>query len=174
MEKTLQKYYAKIAAFDDTAKTVEVIVLHFGQKNENMWTPNIGCLDDFLARIAKAKKFIPACYQHDDDNLIGQWRDLEIVGDTLKATLYLDDIPFVRDVVIPQLKSGTLQGASPTIAPIKDMWNDSTKVWEIVEGVLCEISLVGIPADLKADILTVKASIAAKQKEDFEFELLTL
>lgn len=174
MEKTLQKYFAKIAEFDETTKTVEVIVLHFGKKNENMWTPMTGCLDDFLTRIAKAKKFIPACYQHDDENLIGQWRELEIVGDTLKAKLFLDDIPFVRDVVIPQLKSGTLQGASPTIAPIKDMWNDLTRTWEIVEGALCEISLVGIPADLKADIITVRASIEAKQKEDFEFELLTL
>lgn len=174
METAAQKYYAKIAAFDEKAKTVDVIVLHFGKPNENGWMPMVGCLDDFLARLAKAKKFIPACYQHDEENLIGQWRDIEIVGDTLKARLYLDDIPFVRDVVIPQLKSGTLQGASPTIAPIRDSYNRDSKMWEIMEGALCEISLVGLPADLKADILNVQASIKAQQKQDFEFELLTL
>lgn len=173
METKAQKFYAKIAGFDEAAKTVDVIVLHFGKSNENQWTPMQGCLDAFLARIAKAKKFIPACYQHDDENLIGQWRDIEIVGDTLKARCYLDDIPFVRDVVLPQLKSGTLQGASPTIAAIRDSWNPQTNIWEITEGALCEISLVGIPADLKADILSVQASINAKQKEDFEIELLT-
>jgi phage head maturation protease len=78
-------------------------------------------------------------------------------------------------VVIPQLKSGTLQGASPTIAPIKDMWNDKNGIWEIVEGALCEVSLVGIPADLRADILTVQASIKAQQKQsdDFDIEILS-
>jgi HK97 family phage prohead protease len=174
MELQSQKYYAKIAGFDETAKTVDVIVLHFGKENENRWVPMVGCLDDFLTRINKAKKFIPACYQHDDENLIGQWRDIEIVGDTLKARLYLDDIPFVRDVVLPQLKSGTLQGASPTIAPIRDSWNPDNGAWEILEGVLCEISLVGIPADLKADIVSVQASIKAQNKNNFEIELLTL
>lgn len=174
MEFNSQKYYAKIAGFDETAKTVDVIVLHFGKPNENRWMPMAGCLDAFLIRIAKAKKFIPACYQHDDENLIGQWRDLEVIGDTLKARLYLDDIPFVRDVVLPQLKSGTLQGASPTIAPIKDSYNQETGMWEVVEGALCEISLVGIPADLKADIISVQASIQAQKNKDFEIELLTM
>lgn len=173
METTAQKYYAKIANFDEATKTVEVIVLHFGKANENGWMPMTGCLDAFLVRINKAKKFIPACYQHDDDNLIGQWRDIEIIGDALKAKCYLDDIPFVRDVVIPQLKSGTLQGASPTIAAIRDSYNRESGMWEIIEGVLCEISLVGIPADLKADILSIQASIQAKDKNEFEFDLLT-
>ena len=174
METTAQKYYAKIAAFNENEKTVDVIVLHFGKANENSWMPLVGCLDAFLVRIAKAKKFIPVCYQHDEDNLIGQFRDWEIIGDALKGKIYLDDIPFVRDVVIPQLKSGTLQGSSPTIAPVRDSWNNEKGLWEIIEGILCEISLVGLPADLKADILSIQASIQAKNKEDFDFDLLTL
>ena len=174
MELQSQKYYAKIAGFDETAKIVNVIVLHFGKENENHWVPMVGCIDDFLVRIAKAKKFIPACYQHDDEKLIGQFRDWEIVGDVFQGKIYLDDIPFVRDVVIPQLKSGTLQGSSPTIAPINDSYNRDNGNWEIIDGAVCEISLVGLPADLKADILQVQASVSAKQKEDFDFELLTL
>lgn len=43
-----------------------------------------------------------------------------------------------------------------------------------MEGVLCEISLVGLPADLKADILTIQANIQAQNKTIFEFDLLTL
>ena len=34
MELQSQKYYAKIAGFDETAKTVDVIVLHFGKENQ--------------------------------------------------------------------------------------------------------------------------------------------
>lgn len=169
-----QKYYGKISKFNEDERYVDSIILHFGASNENRWVPMVGCLDDFLIRIGKAKKFIPACYQHDENNLIGQWRNLEIVGDVLQGRLYLDDIPFVRDVVIPQLKSGTLQGSSPTVAPIRDSWNQDNGLWEIMEGALCEASLVGLPADLKADILQVQASIKAKQQNDFEFELLTL
>lgn len=67
-----------------------------------------------------------------------------------------------------------MQGASPTIAPIRDSWNPDNGLWEILEGVLCEISLVGIPADLKADIISVQASIKAQNKNNFEIELLML
>jgi HK97 family phage prohead protease len=170
-----QKYFGKVVSVNEGGKFVEAIILHFGVANENRWVAMEGSLDAFLARIAKAKKYIPACYQHDEENLIGQWREFEVSNGTLKAKLFLDDIPFVRDVVIPQLKSGTLQGASPTIAPIKDMWNDKNGIWEIVEGALCEVSLVGIPADLRADILTVQASIKAQQKQsdDFDIEILS-
>jgi len=171
MEKTLQKYFAKIASFNEEGKYVDAIILHFDQANENGWMPKTGCLDAFLARVQEAAKFIPAYYDH-GTTLIGQWRDLEISEGALKGRLYLDDIPFVRDTVIPQLKSGSLQGASPTVSPENAINNNG--IVEISLGVLVEASLVGIPADLKADILTMKASIEEKQKEDFEFELLTL
>lgn len=175
MEIKTQTYFAKIASFNEEGKYVDIIILHFDKANENYWRPVAGCLDAFLTRLSRAKKFIPACYQHDETNLIGQVRDIEIVGDVLKGRMYLDDIPFVREVVIPQLKSGTLQGSSPTLAPVRESYNqDAGGIWDILEGVLCEVSLVGLPADLKADIVSVKASIEAKRNEDFDFELLNI
>ena len=173
-----QKYYGKIVKFDEAEKYVESIILHFDTSNENQWLPLAGSLDNFLERLRRAKKNIPACYQHDDEKLIGQWRDIVIENNMLKGRCYLDDIPFVREVVIPQLKSGTLQGSSPTISPVKEAYNRDKAIWEIIEGVLCEVSLVGLPADLRADIIQMKASIdqtTRKELEDnFNIELLTL
>lgn len=39
---------------------------------------------------------------------------------------------------------------------------------------MIEASLVALPADFRADILEIRASVEAKNKSDFEFELLTL
>ena len=175
-----QRYLGKVTKFNEVEKTVECIVLHFDKPNENYWMPEKGCLDNFLARLEKAKKNVPVCYQHDQNNLIGQMKDWSIKDGALYGTLYLDDIPFVREVVLVQLKSGTLQGSSPTIAPISDYWDDKNKVWAITEGALCEVSLVGLPADLKADILEYSAKLesARVQNEDkekeFEINLLTI
>lgn len=178
MENKEQKYYGSITGLDSENKYVDAIILHFDKANENGWVPMSGCLDEFFDRAKSAGKDIPACYQHNDDLLIGQWRELKIEGGILSGRLYLDDIPFVRDTVIPQLKSGTIQGASPTIAPLSEFYNKSTDNYEVNAGVLCEISLVGIPADLKADITEMRAKIEAeknkKDKTDFEFELLIL
>ena len=171
MEKTEQKYYAKIAAFNEEGKYVDAIILHFDQANENGWMPKAGCLDAFLARVQEAAKFIPAYYDH-GTTLIGQWRDLEIVEGTLKGRLYLDNTTFVRETVLDQLKSGSLQGASPTISAENAINNNG--IIEISVGKLAEASLVALPADFGANILTMKASIEAKNKQDFEIELLTL
>ena len=137
--------------------------------------PKSGCLDAFFAKLAKAKKYVPAFYNHNtDDQAIGLWRQFDFVGNILVGTLGLTTTPFVNDVIIPQLKDGTIQGASPTIYPTRNSWNKDTSIYEIVEGFMLEASLVPLPADFKADILEVRASIEAKNKSDFEFELLTL
>jgi HK97 family phage prohead protease len=170
-----QLYFGAITKFDEVAKTVTSNILHFDIANENRWTALTGSLDSFLIRLNKSKKYVPAFYQHKDDIVIGLWKELTIKDSVLSGTLHLSDIPFVRDVVIPQLKEGTLQGASPTIASVQDTWNQQKNIYEIIEGILCEASIVGLPADLKADILNVQANIKAQEnKRDFEFELLTL
>lgn len=178
MEAKEQKYYGRVVQINESEKYIECNILHFGTPNENRWMASVGCLDAFLARIAKAKKNIPACYQHDESIVIGVWKDLTITGDTLSGKLYYVETDFFKGTVLPLLMAGALQGASPTIAPISDTWNQDKNVWEIIEGVLCEVSLVGIPADLKADIIEFRAKIESenkdKQNEDFEFELLTL
>lgn len=169
-----QIFYGKVINVDPEGKWADFVILHFGKANENRWRPLKGAFDAFMDRIAKAKKNIPACYQHDERQLIGHWVNIEINDVDVRGRVVLDDIPFVRDVVIPQLKSGTLQGASPTVSTVQESYNQMDAVWDVIEGIFCEISLVGLPADLKADAIQMKASVQAKREEDFEIELLTL
>ena len=104
------------------------------------------------------------CYQHDESLLIGVWRDFEVTDKELIGKLYFVDTPFVRDTVLPQVRAGILQGSSPTISPLQDSWNSGMNCWDIIEGVLCEVSLVGLPADLRADILEMRAKIEEKKE----------
>lgn len=175
MEVKNQLYIGAVTKFDENQTTVTANILHFDVANENAWMPKTGCLDAFFAKLAKTKKYVPAFYNHNmDGQAIGLWKNLEVAGNVLVGTLYLTDTPFVNDVIIPQLKDGTIQGASPTICPIQDSYDRDNNIWEIIEGFMLEASLVPLPADFKADILEVRASMEAKNKSDFEFELLTL
>ena len=168
-----QKYIGEIIGFNEEKRFVESIVLHFDTPNENLWMAKSGSLDAFLERLSNSNKGISACYQHNDDVLIGVWKDFRVEDGKFIAKLYLSDTPFVNETVITQLKDGTLQGSSPTIAPLNDSFNKEFGVYEIFEGVLCEISLVGLPADLEANIIQMKASInKIKENDDFELELL--
>lgn len=168
-------FYGAIEGYNDEKKTVEAVILHFGTPNENFWTAMPGCLDAFLERINNAGKGISACYQHDDRVLIGRWL-VTVEGDILKGTLYLSDTPFVRETVIPQLKDGTLQGSSPSIGASSGTFNNENGIYEIIEGAVGEISLVGLPADLDANITKIAASLEARRikNENFEIDLLTL
>lgn len=164
------KYYAGSISLNEDEKYIEAIVLHYDVPNENRWTPVSGCLDDFFSRLGKTNKGVAACYQHDESQLIGVWRDFEVVdGNALKAKMYYVETPFVKDTVLPQVRAGILQGASPTIAPFKV--KTVKGVDEVYEGLLAEISLVGLPADFESEILKMSASLAAKETEKNNFEL---
>jgi len=175
MKKDL-RYYSGDVAFNEEGKYIQANILHYDVANENRWRPLSGCLDAFFERLNATGKGVAACYQHDESKLIGVWRDFETKDGVLSGKLYFVETPFVKDTVIPQVKAGILQGASPTIASLKDRYKDG--VVDIIEGVLCEVSLVGLPADFHADILKVAAKIEAFEKEkennNFEVNLLTL
>lgn len=183
MENKDKKYtfFGKIISFNKNERYVEATILHYGVANENGWTPMPGCFDDFFERLIKNKKGIPAYYNHNDGEvIIGKW-DLStfvVNGSALTGRMYLSDIPFVNETVIPQIEDGTLQGASPSGAPVKSSYNNQKQSLEVLVGIIEEISLVGIPADLKADIIELKASIQAQelieQNENFEIDLLTI
>ena len=164
------KYYAGSISLNEDEKYIEAIVLHYDVPNENRWTPVSGCLDDFFLRLGKTNKGVAACYQHDESQLIGVWRDFEIVdGNALKAKMYYVETPFVKDTVLPQVRAGILQGASPTITPFKV--KTVKGIDEVYEGLLAEVSLVGLPADFESEILKMSASLAAKEIEENNFEL---
>ena len=174
MKKDL-RYYSGDVAFNEEGKYIHANILHYDVANENRWRPLAGCLDAFFERLNEAGKGVAACYQHDESKLIGVWRDFETTDGVLSGKLYFVETPFVRDTVIPQVKAGILQGASPTIASLKDRYKDG--VVDIIEGVLCEVSLVGLPADFQADILKVAAKIETDSRiandRDFEIDLIT-
>lgn len=169
-------FYGQMVKFNEDEKFIESVILHFDTENENGWAAMSGSLDAFFARLAKSKKGVAGCYQHDTSILIGVWKDFVIENKALSAKLYFVETPFVKETVIPQVKAGILQGSSPSIAPIKDMWNSDKNIYEIIEGALCEISLVGLPADFRADIRQMKASLKQQEnkQKDFELNLLTL
>lgn len=169
------RYYSGDVAFNEEGKYIQANILHYDVANENRWRPLSGCLDAFFERLNATGKGVAACYQHDESKLIGVWRDFETKDGVLSGKLYFVETPFVKDTVIPQVKAGILQGASPTIAASRERYKDS--ITDIIEGVLCEVSLVGLPADFQADILKVAAKIEADSRiandMNFEIDLIT-
>lgn len=93
MDTKNQLYIGAVTKFDENQKTVTANILHFDVANENDWMPKAGCLDAFFAKINKAKKFVPAFYNHNNfsGEAIGLWKNLEVVGNVLVGTLYLTD-----------------------------------------------------------------------------------
>lgn len=61
---------------------------------------------------SKANAKIAFCYQHDLKKPLGRFTSLVVDSSNLKAEAVFDDIPLVRDVVIPQVNSGTLNNTS--------------------------------------------------------------
>ncbi len=173
MKKNLT-YYSGDVRFNQDLKYIEAAILHYDVPNENKWRPVAGCLDAFFERLDKSGKGVAACYQHDEKQLIGVWRDFETKDNVLSGKLYYIETPFVKETVLPQLKAGILQGVSPSIASYKE--NYKAGVIDVIEGVLCEISLVGLPADFEADILrmSAKLEVQAEKENNFEIDLLTI
>jgi phage head maturation protease len=161
--------YSGAINLNEEEKYIEAIVLHYNKANENRWMPMSGSLDAFFERLNKTGKGVAGCYQHDENNLIGVWRDFFVIDGIMTAKMYYVETPFVKDTVLPQVRAGILQGASPTVAPLRAV--RKAGIDEIQEGVLCEISLVGLPADLESEIVRMSAMIEEQKNNDIEFEL---
>jgi phage head maturation protease len=171
--KTKGIFYGSIVSFDKEKRTAEYKIMHYGIPNENGWTASAGSVDKFLERLKKANKGVSACYQHDEKVLIGKWNNFREENGAFIGTIYLSNTPFVNDTVLPQIEDGTLQGASPTIYPRDGYWD--ADIFTIIEGVIGEISLVGLPADLDADLIKFAANIdSLKNNNNFEVNLLTI
>jgi HK97 family phage prohead protease len=85
------------------------------------------------------------CYQHQMDTPIGQFTKLEEDDKGLYFEAKLDDIPLVRDTVIPQYKSGTLNQHSIGFCYVKFEWTEDGEygdVCDIYEVELYEGSVV--------------------------------
>ncbi|MDR1155069.1 MAG: HK97 family phage prohead protease [Bacteroidales bacterium] len=88
---------------------------------------------------------IMLCYQHKMDTPIGQFTTLKEDDKGLYFEAKLDDIPLVRDTVIPQYKSGTLNQHSIGFCYVKFEWEEDSEcgdVCEVYEVELYEGSVV--------------------------------
>lgn len=61
---------------------------------------------------SSANAKIAFCYQHDLRQPLGRFTSLVVENSNLKAEAVFDDIPLVKNVVIPQVNSGTLNNTS--------------------------------------------------------------
>jgi HK97 family phage prohead protease len=73
------------------------------------------------------------CYQHQMDTPIGQFIVLKEDDKGLYFEAKLDDIPLVRDTVIPQYKSGTLNQHSIGFCYVKFEWTEDGEYGDVCE-----------------------------------------
>jgi HK97 family phage prohead protease len=78
------------------------------------------------------------CYQHQMDKPIGQFTVLKEDDKGLYFEAKLDDIPLVRDTVIPQYKSGTLNQHSIGFCYVKIEFPEETAMGDSL-GQICEV-----------------------------------
>ena len=97
----------------------------------------------------------PALWQHKYDEPLGmkQFED-KIKGLMFTAKLRKDDT-FVSGRVVPQIKSGSIQGASMGYRLDKYEIDKDEDVWNLIKGKLIESSFVTFPMNPKAVILSV-------------------
>jgi HK97 family phage prohead protease len=94
---------------------------------------------------SESPRKILLCYQHRMDEPIGQFTVLKEDEKGLYFEAKLDDIPLVRDIVIPQYKSGTLNQHSIGYCYVKFEWAEDAEhgdVCEVYEVELYEGSVV--------------------------------
>jgi len=94
---------------------------------------------------SKSNRKIAFCWQHKMDTPIGQFTVLKEDETGLYFEAKLDDIPFVRETVIPQYKSGTLNQHSIGYWYVKADWvidNTYGDVFDVSELALIEGSTV--------------------------------
>ncbi|MDR2652875.1 MAG: HK97 family phage prohead protease [Prevotellaceae bacterium] len=120
------------------------------------------------------------CWQHRTDVPIGQFTKLEEDDKGLYFEAKLDDIPIVRETIIPQYKSGTLNQHSIGYCYVKTEFNENEEdgfVCEVYEVELYEGSVVTIGCNENTPFLGFKSldknSIEQIEEQYKELEKLT-
>jgi HK97 family phage prohead protease len=107
---------------------------------------------------SSSKRKIAFCYQHKTDTPIGRFTKLVEDEKGLYFEAELDDIPLVRDTIIPQYKSGTLNQHSIGFRYINADWKEknNTEYYEVKEVELFEGSVVTMGCNEETPFLGFK------------------
>lgn len=110
------------------------------------------------------------CYQHWFDKPIGQFTELKEDDKGLYFEAKLDDIPLVRDTVIPQYKSGTLNQHSIGYRYVKTNWTveDGCDVCDVFEVEVFEGSVVTAGCNENTPFLGFKSLTAAQVDQSYK------
>ena len=160
------------------------------QFSENEEKPNIIKIEGYAAHFNKAngnaeivtknsfKKFLDLMnekgvkplltFDHQSQNIIGGWDNLEIREEGLYAVGHINaDVALVRDTILPLMKSGDLNGLSTEgWSSMRENKFSDDGTMEIANFFLYAISLVGFPADYEAKA-NLKNKRKPKKKEGF-------
>jgi HK97 family phage prohead protease len=135
-------------AVDEQSMIVSGYLAAFGNIDEAGDRLHQGCFAKSIKEHgpgSESSRKILLCYQHRMDTPIGQFTVLKEDDKGLYFEAKLDDIPLVRDVVIPQYKSGTLNQHSIGYCYVKmDFTEEDGKgfICEVLEVELYEGSVV--------------------------------
>lgn len=123
-----------------------------------------GCfMASLRARPASAVKML---WQHDRDDIIGQWLEMreDDRGLYAKGRLFISDIQQAREAHF-LMKSGVLDGLSIGFQCLKDEWDSVNSVRRLVEVDLREVSLVTFAMNELAAVQSVKAGELPTERE---------
>jgi HK97 family phage prohead protease len=155
---------------DEQSMTVSGYLASFDNIDEAGDRLHKGCfaksLQEHGVGSASARKIL-FCWQHRTDMPIGQFARLEEDDKGLYFEAKLDDIPLVRDTVIPQYKSGTLNQHSIGYCYVKVEHSEDENVFDVYEVELYEGSVVSIGCNENTPFLGFKG-LSADSITDIE------
>jgi HK97 family phage prohead protease len=162
---------------DEQSMTVSGYLASFDTVDEAYDRLHKGCfaksLQEHGVGSASARKIL-FCWHHRTDMPIGQFTKLEEDDKGLYFEAKLDDIPLVRDTVIPQYKSGTLNQHSIGFCYVKFQHNETDDVFDVYEVELYEGSVVSIGCNENTPFLGFKGLTATRIEEQYkEIEKIT-
>ncbi|MDR2127309.1 MAG: HK97 family phage prohead protease [Prevotellaceae bacterium] len=166
---------------DEQSMTVSGYLAAFDNIDETGDRLHKGCfaksLQEHGVNSASARKIL-FCWQHRTDKPIGQFTKLVEDEKGLYFEAKLDDIPLVRDTVIPQYKSGTLNQHSIGFCYVKTkLTEDENEVFtcDVYEVELYEGSVVSIGCNENTPFLGFKGlSFTAEQIDEQYKEIETI
>lgn len=113
------------------------------------------------------KERIPVMlWQHDMHNPIGTFVQLDIddIGLYVRGRMPMDD-DLVRGRVIPQIKIGSVRAMSIGFITKRAEWDESAGIRIVKEVKLLEISLVTLPANVRAQITALKTYMSRREEK---------
>lgn len=91
-------------------------------------------------------------FQHLDDKVLGSWDNIELIGDAVFALPNFDKDTFSADIEAKVIK-GSIKTASPRVKALKSYIEGDTL--HVTEGLLLEVSIVSIPANIEAETVNL-------------------